>query len=439
MRVQEPVRVAILILTSIGLVFGNGCRSGMNRTESAWKRPNLPGLAFWKKEDDSVPKPPAAHFDPTPAKGETEMAAKSGSTKNNAADLKNSIDKLAKTDTDVLGKPKAKPFDKATEQLDDSIASSASSARPLRTPYQVSTESADKNSGSSLGQTTASAVQAPAGLANKAGQEDFKIPTQIKSAAVKGLASAAQTSEQARDQFNADMQNLTSKAKSNLSLAGTTPGNNAAVLSAAQNKFADVAAQTSNSVATVEKKLSEEQRRLEAEVAKAKQEIADLKKQLTSNHQMLAPIAAAKSGTQPIGPLGTKSSGTTSQDFQPAMATKSDQAFASLAKFENKIADAPSRVGFTPLRPNSSTVSTASSPASSPVTPQYPSTSHGAFSTKGADIQRVALQSPNDSHGSSTDAHEELGSATADVEIPESVLRGTGSFSPGTVNRLRGN
>lgn len=440
MRVQESIRISLLILTSTVLMLGNGCRS-MNNGESFWKRPNLSSFAFGKKKDDSVPKPPALHFDPTPANSETELAAKKSATKNTAADLENSLNKLAKAET--------KPTGKASGQASDT------QAQPLRSPYQVSSNPGDEKTRDPNGKPSTSQV---AGLASKTGPSDFKLPETLKPNAINRIPAVAPTADQARAQFKSDMQNLNSTAKSNAGLASSNIGNNLAGLSAkADDKIAGLSAQTASGAAAIEKKMSAEQRRLEAEVAKAKQEIADLKTQLMANNQMLAPIGSAQAGT-PAGislggqsvatqSTGAQSSGTQSriasgQDFQPRL-SKTNPVLSNAGIVGNEMAPRNvSQNGFEPLRPNSNVKLPA--PTVPPAAASYPSTTHGGFTaavnsvpTKpDPNVQRVELQAPLNAKG---DAQQDFGSASADIDIPDSVLRGTGSFSPGSVNRLRGN
>jgi hypothetical protein len=102
--------------------------------------------------------------------------------------------------------------------------------------------------------------------------------------------------------------------------------------------------------------------------------------------------------------------------------------------------------GFAPLRPNKNVNSTIPGTAAPQAPTQYPTTSLGGFSNGNssipkpdANIQRTIHQSPLVSNGGNLDSSQDSGTTTADIEIPESILRGTGSFSPGSVNRLRGN
>jgi hypothetical protein len=430
-----------MILASMILVLGNGCRSGMNSGDSFWKSPTLPSFAFLKKKDDSVPKPPAVHFDPTPTNRETEIAAKNGATKNTAADLQNSLDKLGKSDSKASEKPVTPPTGPGGNQL------AKSSSQPLRTPYQVSPKAAEK----AMEKPTSSQVP---GLSSKIGQPNASLPESFKPVATNPLNAAAKTAEQARAQFNSDMQGMTANANSALGTAGSNISNNMTGLATkAQEQISGVSGAALNQFPQAEQKLTEEQRRLEAEVAKAKQEILDLKKQLMANNQMLAPIGSTPQTGQPSsGALGTQSQApaaqmAASQDFQAKLALRPNPGLANSAQVgSNRAEGNGNQNGFAPLRPNKNVDSTIPGSAAPQVPTQYPTTSLGGFSNGNsstpkpdANIQRTIHQTPLVSSGSNLDSSQESGTTTADIEIPESILRGTGSFSPGSVNRLRGN
>jgi hypothetical protein len=441
MRAVMPFRSTLLILGLTIFSTGIGCRSGFNGGESVWKRPNLSGLAFWKKEAASVPKPPAVHFDPTPAQTDTQLAGK-----NTAADVKDSLDKMAKLDSE----PHAKT--KSGTKSENETKAEQQAVKPLRAPYQLSSSqpnstppsSSSTNSSPTSSSPTkpsqpivgsqASATVQPMAKTNPGNHSDFVATPPISPAADKSSPTGADpvlpisiSADQARAKFNADMQGLKASVAKD------------------QNRLANLSQPVEQNLVSSKPMISAEQRRLEAEVARAQQEIAELKSRLANNSKMLAPLAASNSA-----PMAN-------QNVQMTGNATGSQPSVNSARFDGASQPPKSNsAGFAPLRP-STRVSTVGSPAThkgsatdvklAPVSNQYPVTTESEFATAnqaGLAISRVeeavrpaGLNVP--AHPAGIGAAESAYSGVNDIDIPESVLKGKGTFAPGSVNRLRGN
>ncbi len=435
--------IALMCLAAIAMFSVSGCRSGLQSGSSAWKRPDLGSMAFWKKDEQTVPKPPAFHFDPTPAEGERALA-QSKPTHNTNEDLKASMDKIqGYAAADKITESDTDSFTESdTEQLAD--FSGSLKDKPLRAPYQLSLSNQN-----SVSQPAPFSPQAAPGSTNDvAGFNSTERSTNSQT------FNSRPASPSASADFLAAMQNNQPPSPQGNGFAfqenPILPPSNQA-----PGSFAPIHPFNQN----VNQAVSASQQPYETEMAKAKQEIADLKAQLAGGVQPLAPISGggAGGGFQPIGGSSDRFASTTN-DFMAGRSTGSNsltpidggaQASNSGATFNPFTPQPTPGIGLVPLHPNESANSGAAGR-------QYPSTSFDGFSAtnpgatsfdaaeRGA-VQPAGLQSPVS--GWDEPRSQATAPATApaaaprnqvsEVAIPDAVLRGQGSYAPGSVNRLR--
>jgi hypothetical protein len=412
MRLQftQPVLVASSMIL---LIAATGCRLGMKNGDSVWNRPALGSLAFWKKEEKSVPKPPAVHFDPTPAQTDVALADQGHKPTNTRTDLQDSLEKLGRYEAN----PKETPVDELAEMAENLN-------QPIRTPYQLSEGAAESNFNNpspSLGKTAGS----------PANNNDFEFnPPPLKLPERNANAFENPSADQARSQFLADMRGV--QAVDSAPPQQNTPlGGSPHVFQPLTN---NVAVGSALSMPPIQP------HHLQEEVARAQREIAELKAQLANNQNRLVPI----NGVSPGQTLeeGRKDSGTFMPQEPPQNGSTS-LVPGSSPGFQ--AAGSSGTGGFAPLKPNSNFEPLRESPGSTP----YPATSHGDFSTARVEDIRMAQQyndrtvrpvGLNASAGSSnfgrTDEIQPR-NIVSDVAIPDSILKGKGTFAPGSVNRLR--
>jgi hypothetical protein len=413
-------RPALVSSTIFIILLGSGCQSGMSGSGSLWKRPDFSKMAFWKKEESSVPKPPAVHFDPTPAQPEHRMADQS-TTGSNASGLKNSIDKLAGYED----KTKTNPVDELADMA-------ANLNHPIRAPYQVS-EQNSKGSMDLAGSPAAYSAQ------SSTNDNDFLFkPSQANSA---GMTTPHSDSvvEDARAKFAADMRGL--QPTPSAPLAFTQPANSTEfpVNQTANNEPAQ--AINGLTVSPSSNISNSEQRRLESEIEKAQREIAELKAQLASNSQnRLVPIGSAQTNSNSSF-AGDKSSSPSAEIMENRYASANPDNAAFIAK--PGLSPSTPNSAFAPLKPNPPFETPPEKPANS-----YPATSHSQFSAAPFDEMRIArefvdptvrpagLQAPPSMGGIGQTNKSQSGNST-DIDIPDSILKGKGTYAPGSVNRLR--
>lgn len=414
-------RLALVTSAVICLFLGNGCRLGMNGGESAWKRPDLGKMAFWKKEESSVPKPPAVHFDPTPAHPENRLA-EADRPDSNAAGLRDSIDKLADYENSAPANP-----------VDELAGMAEKLNNPIRPPYQMS-EPAVKNPAE-----MASSQPTPSSSFPTNGKDLVSTPAPLNAQFDMRGPSSDKTAESSRMEFLSAMQGVQpSQPPSGRSPENSTPNEFQFVL---PNADLPRAVNPNVSVNQPLNGSAEEQRQLQTQIENAQREIAELKAQLaSSNQQRLQPIDS-NPGNNP----GSDRAG----DFGAPIANElQENRFASASPNSGALFSPPASPStngstFAPLKPNSALGSPI---ANSP--DNYPSTSHSQFAPPPTEelktarefvdptVRPAGLQAPATTSAMGRSPLNKLDSAS-DIDIPDNVLKGKGTYAPGSVNRLR--
>jgi len=420
---RRRIHAQIVLLLAAATVLGTtGCRSGIfKKSEQAWKMPDMSGLAFWKKGDsNAIPPPPAHHFTPADSSGQvarTQIAAKqspSGDFDDGVSALTNSV-KTAANDAEARVSEKEKAI---SEKVASEIAAKTSN-QPLRKPYEVPVDPVVMKAQTDFNAAVAGTKQA--------------VKEGLKPAVGDSVAATTASATQAANQFVNDFQPPraipgTSFEKLNLPSTGDL-----------QNKVAA----TQNSLASVQTAINRDPQLTEVqlEIERAKKEIAALKQQLAET-QKTASGAAAKA-LAPISEVGITSVNKAAQlmpitaqatnpptnqavqlavqpvvNFSPLdqMASSTSENAAS-----NLLRSSGGEFNQTPQQP-------VSAPPTTPAFGGYPSTPHSSY---------APLTSATASSSNTTGTRVAAANHVSEVEIPESVLRGSGSYAPGSVNQLR--
>lgn len=519
--------VRLTCLTVCAICVFSGCRSGIfKKSETEWKRPDMSGLAFWKKgESKAVPPPPALHFDPAPASGDVRQA-NSQPARKTAVDpeLQQQVDQMA----DAAKKAPAESASKATQLSADA------KSKPIRTPYSLSgnanpTESNSPNRANSFDpkapmpantEVASSVEQAQADfnavIGDKGKQPSSSLATTSKSLQPAGAALANDFQlpakmAAAKNQVNSSKNNLDTKLSNvNRSLddaSGNLVANAKNALPETANKslqpsFNSMATGANESLAATTKPAkqatnnfannrpvgnenSAELQRVQAEVASAQQQIAELRAQIAATQRPVVPVAgstpnqalnSASTGlNQPVArvaQLNSANSNGFAPSFTPSNSNKPTGNFSPLQPSPNN----PTSDSGNVLRANSKLSNAGGStggnqvmfpiPSDAQPTGNYPSTPHSGYSSSSANlssaggasngfpVQPVGLQAPIGQpnagqqnvatvmHAQTGDA-QQFGARTdaatnhvSEVAIPAAVLRGSGSYAPGSVNRL---
>ena len=491
----------------------SGCRSVIfKKSETEWKRPDLSGLAFWKKEESkTVPPPPALHFDPAPATGDVRQASSQPARKTAVApELQQQVDQL----TDASKKPLAN----STKDLNPLIADAKS--KPIRTPNSMS---GSTNPSDSLGFNRANSFEPQAlkpeskeiASSVEKAQADFnavigekgKQPANTvasKSAALQPLGGALANDFQmpakigaAKNQLNAAKNNLDTKL-SNVDRAMYDASGN--LVTKTKNDLVESVNSFPNK-GSVGNESTAELQRVQAEVASAQQQIAELRAQIAASQRPATPVAAStpnqalntsSTGMNPpvnrVAQLNATNSNSNSNGFTPGLVPANSNGqpgnFSPLQPARNNSASDTGNVLRASTQFSNSGSSTNASqamfpaPAKAQPSGNYPSTPHSGYSSPATNVgavngtnnlfpvQPVGLQAPLGSsnpgyqsaptvmHAQTTNVQttnnptsnaQQFGSTSdaanhvSDVAIPPSVLRGSGSYAPGSVNRLTPN
>lgn len=402
-RNQQLTSLFCLVILCLGTL--SGCRSGMFASKpTEWRRPDLSRMAFWRKEADEMPLPPALHFDPTPAGG-TSIAKQTDTN----------VDQLARKSepaADVVDlKPATqRPIGSQSKALEDlnHLAENLKD-KPVRNPYQVSSSNND----------------IPGALDPN---RDFQV-------------------EKARQDFIAAM-NGNQPAASAEAAADSVSGQSPKApprnplfspYSAANENVAQNGLQGQNRTA--------EQQSVHSEMAVAQQEINQLRTELSQ--RSLQPISAE---TVPVSPKLAGSSSSTDRDFQPLQPVSSNSTEGAVTRVAQLDGNWPSSGGHQSASAEAKTFSPSSSNslADGDRVAQYPSTNHGGFFSPSNDPSKLDRPDPirpanlqreiqqfSGTGSSSEFPSNRVKNFSADVDVPEAVLQRQGSFAPGSLQPLK--
>jgi hypothetical protein len=485
MQVNHKTYTTLLLgCVAISVVALSGCRAG------GFQKPNLGKLAFWKAEnstlaDKDIPPPPARHFDPVringePASGEiVELDNQNlrNQFDNDIEQMRSEINQAAS----AMGNPIRKPYASGnaeltpdsdsryplgTNKVESKLAEFDSYAKSELNTAQNDFQAAMSNKTQSLNNDF-SAKAASTGVTS-GWKEDFPLPSGLSpnksladisksiqdanSKVVSGAKTAANSfsfTRQAADLQNAFQPNLDAVAKAN------------DIKAQVQNKLAQsvkpdnsFAAGGSLGNSTTQKNPDLEM--AQAQILEAKQQIEELKQQvaLANRQATTAPSTAVPSTIGPVttGPIASA---------QTPVRTAQLQIPGFNSNYTGRSETEPTNVLRStnqPLRPQ----------MSQPLTPQindtpgYPSTPHGGFSPQASSNEfsgnsgnfsplsatpasQVNFQTAsdnqmivtaNDAPASPTGFAGEHQNHVSEIDIPDSVLRGSGSYAPGSVQPL---
>ncbi len=461
------------------LAMSSGCRSG------GFTKPELSKLKFWESDKllfaskkSETPPPPARHFDPAPINGEQ---------KSEIVDLNN--EKLQRRFKNDIEDMRAE-ISAATKALDT----------PIRKPYSTGlTEGKNEfaaNSGSSFEAETGNVRSKLAGAGRSAkaelsaAQNDFQAAMNnttdsFSNEFASAKDSAAETTQGWKDKFElpaiAQEKNKIdgSLAAVNRSLYDTEDRLSVEAESKAEEAFKSGIGAFGGSLKPLNnavKNSTPELESVQAQMAEARRQIAELKKQVAMAGQPapLAPIAQRSTGSNSFGPSIPPGG---SNSFEAATGTElTSPPVAQIAQrqmpgFDSQFAASSSSEVTPANRLRSNTMLGASFPSQAsrqPVsTPGYPATSHDGFAPKSNDFggnfspinnafqQEAITASGTQVDFQATDNHSmvvttnnaiaqnanesasQIEDHFSEVDMPESILKGSGSYAPGSVQPLR--
>ncbi|MFT7629543.1 MAG: hypothetical protein ACI87E_000541 [Mariniblastus sp.] len=477
MYVKQKTKIAFLLggCAVMALATSSGCRTG------GFTKPDMGKLAFWKSDSSifasktqNVPPPPARQFDPAPFGGalssDSQLAGtdSQGRYKNDISDMRAEIDEVAKsldlpTQSPGSGSFSGSPandfaanlspqFNSKTNNVQSELNDFGGNVKSKLDGARTSFNSA-MNSRSPAGSTDFAAKSKPSHDMTTAQDDNIKVPA--------GIAGAKFKIDQSLASVNHSLQSANGK----LAAGADDFGNRVRSLQESLNSPISKAAGAANEFKTnvnhqlsglTQPKFGEAQSAAKAEMAAAREEIAELKQQ----------IAAKNSGTSTafgLGPAGTAPAGRVEQLQTPFNSSINNNDFA--AKLASARSDASSSApsGRFPISPNKTS-------------PSYPLTFHGQFSPRenqnggnfsppsfnsgqsigvqpnqtGATATQVGFQAvgnqskvitannePTTRNSANSIGASKIENFVSEVDIPASILQGSGSYAPGSVNSLR--
>ena len=469
---QKTYATVFLSCLAISICVLSGCRAG------GFQKPDLGKLTFWKNQEtltaakDSPP-PPARQFDPSPIEGEsssTEIVEMDNKKLKNR--FNNDIEQMRveiKEASKALGEPIRKPyvsetaesksdsgnryplaFNNPQSKLEEFDVTASSGLNAAQNDFQAAMNNAIqplKNDFSAKAASTALASGLktdnglPAGFSPTKSLADVgQAIDEANSKLVSNLNSAAKHSQfqQADDFQNSFQPNSNVVKRDNVFQA---PMQNKMVKSfSPENGFA-----ASVNDETPKTQPNQKLELMQAQIMEAKQQIEELKQQVA--------LAGRRAATTPatIGNMKTVET-TPSRTAQLFDAPEFSSSYAARSQTE------PSNV----LRPANQSIQPQTLVPLSPQVdefPNYASTPHGEFSPQTPADQfggnfsplsttpasQVNFQKENDEPmvATANDAPEspsgfdgEIQNHVSEVDIPDSVLRGNGSYAPGSVQPL---
>lgn len=474
---------SLLVVSAFTLT---GCRTG------GFTKPDLARLAFWKKDAGSlaaksVPPPPARHFDPAPINGDknnsSEVVDLDGRNLQKRFDnnINQALDDIKSAAKEPMGKTHSTDSHLTGNEFSPNglAANSGNVKSKLNRLDGINSNSTDNTLSAAQKefQAAMNATQSKTdGFATKkstsnefngAWKEDIKLPTglaQTGTSVDQSLASVNQSLNNANRQladvetsaagaFQAKTNDFKNNVKSQFGSA-TESANN--FVADAQAKMASTAKPNSNfasknnfapqynsrnamsSSSLKTNSANSELDLVQAQVAEAKQQIERLKMQVEDAKRK----SSLSAPTERVAQLQTP-------NFKSAYAN-------------------PGSIGSQPTNVLRSKNQPASAKPTQPLVPQtqpsnfppsYPSTPHGNFAPKGVSMGKSSNLTPQmnaassqasfessadeskvvtaDSRSQGSDSASRIQNYVSEVDIPDSVLKGAGSYAPGSVNALK--
>ena len=377
------------------------------------------------------------------------------------------------------------------QALKPAKADSASSVEQAQAEFNAVVGDKGKQPSSSMATKSKSLQPMGQTLAN-----DFQLPAKM-AAAKNQVNSSKNNLENKLSNVNRSLDdasgNLVSNAKNALPETANKslqPSLNAMATGANESLAATTkqAKQTTNNFSTnrpVGNESSAELQRVQAEVASAQQQIAELRAQIAATQRPVVPVdgstpnqALNKGSTgmnQPVervAQLNSANSNGFAPSFTPSNSNKPTGNFSPLQPSPNNSTSDSGNVLRASTKLSNAGGSTGANQVMFPIpsdaqpTGIYPSTPHSGYSSpvanlnsasgasQGFPVQPVGLQAPigqpnTGQQNVATVMHAQTGNAqqfgsrtdaasnhVSDVSIPAAVLRGSGSYAPGSVNRL---
>ena len=468
MRFKQQTALLTTCIFITTLFASIGCKSGAFKKPdfAGIKKPDLSGLAFWKKEPSAeMPPPPSHRFDPAPGGGEQKMARLDSTIEQGGGDIQDSFNRM------VMEANKQK------KEL---------AQKPIRTPYSMSEKNIsapaeiDNNNSFDIANTNSKIEMPNLDSSVQKAQQDFQAALAGSSNAIKGSLNS-----KAKDTVSTWKNDYELPAKIAQSQQKINPedlkinrklydmsGNLSSGAKSAVNQFAnasqDIQARVDSGFEV-------------AQVSLAQQQIAELKRQLAvgqansaaptmttqpnlgnqqpTNHvaSLLMPNSQSNGSTQPAnGNFSPVQGNTMPQNLMPPMTAQisSNQSGNAKAPAYPNVLRTDSQYG-TPAGMQSTAPTTPTGrlqPQTQPTQGQYPATPHGGYSSPSLSKNQFGGSSTNDfaatqksqvinaDSASAIQAGTQSGVSTAshvsDIEIPAAILQGSGSYAPGSVNPL---
>ena len=455
MKPSNQLKLATFSLTVLAL---SGCQSG------AFRKPDLGRLAFWKQDElslaskrDELP-PPSHHFSPDNGFADQGSATKSQS---HGAELKSSIDDIiaeakrtqqAKADAaanaaksanaaaEALTDPIRQPYtlDKIDPKL--SLKNSESTQKALnelqqfgsgsKNEFASATKSIADKANAALKNTTGSvddlknSFQASAGsglknaaekLTSKAGSAANDAGSTLKNIAQHTQSSFGNTIENARSKIDNSFQPAGSKVVSNPFAASNNKSESSVISASLDPGGNDFASRFNQALAETETAISKSTARAGQTanqfISKTTTSTPDFSNE-SGVRQSSFDGAVSKTSAAILEPLTSQT--TTTTTTQPFRSTATQPLRSTPPQSQSSVSHSNSMFDKPPTR----TASAANQyPTTSSGTTQYPSTSYGV-------IKPMNTSTESTSSGSS-------------FQVPTHLLRGEGSFSPGSTRPLR--
>ena len=450
------------------LALSTGCRSG------SFTKPDLGKLAFWKSDnfkiaskDTVAPPPPARHFDPAPITEDPSATDRDSEIvnldnsklqrrfKNDIEEMQAEIEAANK----ALGTPIRKPYSTGVADSANELASKAKSS------FESATETVQS-------QLDEFGGQMKSGLS--AAQNDFQAAMNNTTKSISNdFAATKESAKNVAQDWQNNIDN--SFAAVNKAMDGAKNNLTGKLDSQSDNSFKSGIGEFGGSLAPLKSDAvptKPKQELVQNQIAEAKRQIDELKQQVASSQPSTPHAFPAQgfSGDHSFdSPIDNSFAGASSSSESSQAPTQGER----VAKLQSP------GTGY-PLASSSTNDQTPSnrlradqpdeSKLSSTFSPQdYPSTSHGGFAPrsndfsgnfsplqksspqKSATVPAVPVDFENTTDGSmvvtannafssaGTGSAEKIQNHVSEIDIPESVLKGSGSYAPGSIQPLRGN
>ena len=487
---RHSLPVLILVL-AVGMLTTSGCKT----FESPFAKPKLPSLAFWKKGTDSVPPPPPSrHLDPSLTSGAESMLSQ---TTNDLDQRRSEIDSIkngiaaAQRNLDIgSGNPIRKPYGNEEVSLGSGSKSSGSGTKPFSSDFKTAMnstgnsidaklEAAKSKSGSFVNNSLSDAQQkfnsAVADVKKPAGRGDFRSPADIMSTKPSNDFKQALAKTQSNLQNSIATANKNNGFKNPLAKVNQSLYDMNGQLTTATTKTPEAAV---NSVAN---SVDAARQRFNNALGSGSKSVAPVEvasKPQPFGGQIKDKIASAASG------LKTPTLGGGDNSFKSAASTVKTGTQNLLGNAKDRVSTLGAGLGFPKAnaRPQKFTTAVPSSGGDfnrtrvANVTPVNTQNQNSTFaqrngldsnltkswnnglnksqlapfqvgsSTPGNGLRTASLQTDSSGFASAPastipaafDQHRNaMTSHVNEIDIPTKILSGTGSYAPGSVNKVR--